>query len=284
MRFDLRRFLITSCLVFTFLAVAKTQTRAPERLAFTHVIVVDVRGGALHREQTVIIQDSRLTAVGATGSTTVPDGTRVIDAPGRYLIPGLWDIHVHSTAAVDWHFPLFVAHGVTGVRNMHTSMKSPLEVTQAIKTRLASGELLGPRFVANGPIVDGEPTAHAGSVSVRTPAEARAAVDRLVDGGVDFIKVYDNLSREAYLAISEQAKRRGVPFLGHVPFSLRPEEAAEAGQRTDEHMLGLESGCSSRSEWVRGERRRVVERRASSSPIETEVALFRLQRALYRFT
>lgn len=269
-----------ACVLVTSVLTAQ-DAPAPQPLALTHVILVDVRDGSLHRDQTVIIRGERITAVGTAADTAVPDAARVIDGRGRYLIPGLWDMHVHSAAAIGWHFPLFVAHGVTGVRNLHTTVKAPLELTQSIKARLATGELLGPRFVASGPIVDGEPPAWPAAVVVRTPAEARTAVDTLVDGGADFIKVYDNLSREAYFAIAEQAKRRGVPLLGHVPFALRPEEAADAGQRTDEHMQGLESGCSRRAESVRTERRYVVDRGMSASPIETVVALFRLERALY---
>jgi imidazolonepropionase-like amidohydrolase len=253
----------------------------PQPFALAHVTVIDVRDGALRRDHTVVIQGDRISIVGATARTTVPGSARVIDARGHYLIPGLWDMHVHSAVSADWHFPLFVTYGATGVRNMHSTVKSPLELTRTVKARLASGELLGPRFVANGPVVDGEPATFPGSVVVRAAADARAAVDALVDGGADFIKVYDNLSRDAYLSIAVHAKRRGVPLLGHVPFAVRPEEAAAAGHRTDEHLTGFESGCSSRAEVVRAERRRIAERRASASRVETDVALFRLDRELY---
>lgn len=106
-----------------------------------------------------------------------------------------------------------------------------LELTGSVRARLASGELVGLRFLANGPILDGEGPTWPGAVVVRTPAEARAAVDSLVDGGADFIKVHHFLSREAYFATAEQAKLRSVAVVGHVPFAVRPEEAAAAGQR-----------------------------------------------------
>lgn len=268
------------CVLVSFVFTAQ-ETNAPRPLALTHVTIVDVRDGALRRGQTVVIRGERIAAVGPSGQTAVPDAARVVDSRGRYLTPGLWDMHVHSAASIDWHFPLLVAHGVTGVRNLHATVKAPLELTQSIKARLASGELVGPRFLANGPMVDGEPPAWPGAVVVRRPADGRAAVDRLADAGADFIKVYDNLPREAYFAAADQARRRGLPLLGHIPFAVRPEEAAEAGHHSDEHMQGLESGCSSRAGWVRDERRRVVDRRASTSPIDTVVALFRLERALY---
>jgi len=253
----------------------------PADLAIRATTVVDVTDGSLRPDQTVLIKGNRIIAVGPTAELRVPDGADLIDAAGGYLIPGLWDMHVHSAANVEWHFPLFVANGVTGVRNLHTTVDAALDLTQSIKTRLTSGELFGPRFLANGPIVDGEPPSWPAAVLVGTPAEASVAVESLVAGGADFIKVYDNLSRDAYFAIAEESRRRGVPFLGHVPFAVSAQEAADAGHRTDEHMTGIESGCSTRAESIRADRRQVTQTAGSRSPIETVVELFRLERALY---
>jgi hypothetical protein len=124
----------------------------------------------------------------------VPDDAAIVEAAGRYLIPGLWDMHVHSVANVavdrshesvaaqDWHFALFLAHGVTGVRNMNDGTGDvTLELTKSIRRRLAEGDLRGPpRFLTAGPSVDGDPPLGSNSVVVRTAGEARSTVDQLV--------------------------------------------------------------------------------------------------------
>jgi imidazolonepropionase-like amidohydrolase len=224
-------------------------------LAFVGVAIVNVSNGELLTDQTVLIEGSRITGAGPRGRVAVPRGARVVDARGKYLIPGLWDMHVHSATSVEWHFPLFLAHGVTGVRNMHTSVDTALELTQAIKRRLASGALPGPRFIANGAILDGPVPLFAGAVRLGDAAAARPAVDSLAAAGADFLKVYQRLSRETYFAIAEHAKRRGIPFAGHVPGAVRAAEAADAGQRSIEHILALNLECSSQGDSIRAVQR-----------------------------
>ena len=179
-------------------------------------------------------------------------------ATGAFLIPGLWDMHVHSVANVaversltsvaarDWHFPLFLAHGVTGVRNMNDGTGDlRLELSKSVRRQLAEGKLRGPpRFLTAGPALDGDPSLGSNPVVVRTAAEARAAVEQLVSNGADLVKVYENLSREAYFAIIDAARRRAIPVDGHVPFRVTPEEVADGGQRTVEHPDALAAGCS----------------------------------------
>jgi hypothetical protein len=177
-------------------------------VAIRGATIVDLTSGVLIPDQTILIAGRRIAAVGATRDVRIAPGAAVIDAEGGYLIPGLWDMHVHSVrkaaadleeasvANVDWHFPLFLAFGVTGVRNMNDGTGDvTLEFTNSVKRRLAEGELLGPRLVASGPQVDGDPPLGANPVVVHTAAEARAAVDRLADAGADFIKPYEPLSR-----------------------------------------------------------------------------------------
>lgn len=220
-------------------------------VAITNVTVIDVVEGAARPHTTVVVRGNRITAVGPADSTAVPNGARVVDARGLYLIPGLWDMHVHSAVAADRELPMYLALGVTGVRNMHSTVDTALELTLAIKRRLAAGTLLGPRFIANGPIVDGPNPIQRGSVLLRTPARARAVVDSLARGGADFIKVYERLPRDVYLAIADQAKRLRIPFAGHVPVALGVIEAADAGQRSVEHASALNADCSTRTDSIR---------------------------------
>jgi imidazolonepropionase-like amidohydrolase len=255
---------------------------------------VDVAGGVLVPDQTVLIIGNRIAAVGPRGEVRINREADVIDAEGRYLIPGLWDMHVHSVRAsgtdfevasianVEWHFPLFLAHGVTGIRNMGDATGDvTLDLTNTVKRRLAEGELLGPRLVACGPVVDGDPPLGANPVVVRNAEEARAAVNSLADAGADFIKPYENLSREAYFAILDQARRRGIPVDGHVPFRITIEEAGTAGQRTAEHPEAMAAGCAKGADAERERFERILADFDTLSDDERFLALFRHARALY---
>ena len=235
---------------------------SPATVALRNVILVDVNNGSLRADHTALVAGNRIVAVGPAGEVKIPDNADVIDALGGYLIPGLWDMHVHSVAnvavdkgersvaAADWHFPLLLAHGVTGVRNMNDGTGDvTLELTKSVRRRLVEGDVRGPpRFLTAGPSLDGDPPLGSNPVIVRTAAEARAAVEQLVSNGADLLKVYENLSREAYFAILDAARRRGIPVDGHVPFRVTPQEAADAGQRTAEHPEALAAGCSTAAE------------------------------------
>ncbi len=248
-------------------------------ICITRVTVVDTRTGALARDQSVVVDGERIATVAPSAEVDPGRCAQVVDGAGRYLIPGLWDAHVHSAASVGWHFPLYIAYGITSVRNMHTGVDRPLAAVLSIKRRVASGELLGPRFLANGAVVDGDPPVHGGSVVVRNAEEARTAVDRLADGGADFIKVYDRLTREAYFAILERAKQRGIPVDGHLPPLVTPGEAAAAGQRTVEHTSGITMGCSREADAIRADYARYLQRVPAMRPFpDAAVGFFSLVR------
>jgi hypothetical protein len=280
-----------ACLLF-LAACAPTQ---PADVAIRGVTVVDVTDGSVLSDQTVLIEGSRIVAVGPVAEVAVSDNADVVDARGRYLIPGLWDMHVHSVANVavdrsresvaahDWHFPLFLAHGVTGVRNMNDGTGDPtLELTKSVKRRLTEGDLRGPpRFLTAGPSIDGDPPLGSNPVVVRTAAEARAAVEQLASNGADLVKVYENVSREAYFAIIDEARRRAIPVDGHVPFRITPEEAAAAGQRTVEHPDALAAGCATEADAERERFARVLSGYDSLPGSEKFLAMFRHTRALY---
>jgi hypothetical protein len=253
-------------------------------VAIRGATIVDVANGFLVPDHTVLIAGNRIVAIGLLpDEVRIAPDTDVIDAAGGYLIPGLWDMHVHSVATADWHFPLFLAYGLTGVRNMNDgTADATLELTNSVRRRLSEDELIGPRLLANGPSIDGAPPLPENPVVVRTAAEARTVVDSLANAGADFVKVYENLPREAYFAIIDQAQRRGLPVDGHVPFRVTPAEAAAAGQRTVEHPEVMAAGCSTGAEAVREQFTRVLSDDYDSLP-ESEQFLvqFRLYRAFY---
>jgi hypothetical protein len=209
-------------------------------LAFTHVIVIDMTGAPPKPDMTVVITGNRITAIGRAGHVRVPPRAQVIDAASKFLIPGLWDMHVHFTE-IERSFPLFIANGVTGVRNMGGELEDLLRW----RAEVVSGKLLGPRVVTCGPIVDGpQPAAHGPTIVVGTPAEGRQTVDMLKQRGADCVKVYDRLPRDAYFAIIDQAKRDGLSVVGHVPESITTMEASGAGQKSIEHLGTILQGCS----------------------------------------
>jgi hypothetical protein len=188
-----------------------------------------------------------------------------------------------SIAAQDWHFALFLAHGVTGVRNMNDGTGDlTLTLTKSVRRRIVEGNLRGPpRFLSAGPSVDGDPPLGSNAVVVRTSADARAAVKQLAANGADLVKVYENLSREAYFAIMDEARRRRIPVDGHVPFRVTPDEAADAGQRTVEHPEALAAGCSTAADAERERFARVLANYHSLPEREQFLVQFRHYRALY---
>ena len=161
----------------------------PGSLGLTNATVVDIRTGRLLRAQTIVITGDRITALSRRGE--IPPHAKVINAAGRYVIPGFWDMHVHalwSTDQVQRMFDLFLANGITAIRDMG----SPLPVDEALQWRnkVASGAVLGPRIFMAGKLVDGPIPVWPDSKAVGTEQQAREAVDDLHNHGVDFIKVY----------------------------------------------------------------------------------------------
>jgi len=223
--------------------VTYAQTRPDRALVLTHITIIDATGASAKPEMTVVIMGERITKIGKTGKVQLPPDAQVIDASGKFLIPGLWDMHVHNVHAMfrEAFFASFLANGVTGVRDMH----SPLVPFDQWRKDIAAGKLLGPRIVASQSIVDGPKPIHSGSLPVSNEVEARQAVVSLKQRGADFVKVYNLLPRAAYFAIADEAKKQGLPFVGHVPDAVSLAEASEAGQKSIEHLSGMLLGCSS---------------------------------------
>ncbi len=210
-----------------------------QKLTITHATLVDVTNGQLHPESTVVLDGNRILSVGAGSSG--PTSGRVVDAHGRYLIPGLWDMHTHvffdrtANDGNDLILPMFVAFGITGIRDMG----SALDPVLAARAAIAKHQQLGPRMVVSGPMLDGPASSYKAAIAITTPESGRQAVDLLHRRGVDFIKVQSGVPRAAYFAIADETRRVGIEFEGHVPDSIRAQEAILAGQRTFEHLIGM---------------------------------------------
>ncbi len=238
------KFLIAALLLLTASAEAR-QSPAPP-LALTHLTVIDTAGGPSLPNMTVLIQDRHIVSVGKSDASKPPPHARVIDAHGKYLIPGLWDMHVHTVFG-DWlprnervTLPLFVANGITGVRDMG----GDLDVLKQWRAAIAEGSLLGPRMIIAGPMLDGPVPRFPSSAPIANADDARRTVDDLQSQGVDFIKIQSLIPRDGYFAAAEEAKKRGIVFVGHVPDAVRASEASNAGQKSIEHFTGIFEGCS----------------------------------------
>jgi imidazolonepropionase-like amidohydrolase len=213
------------------------------------VTVIDPVAGRPRPGLSVLVRAGRIADVGPADRVRVPGGVPVVDGTGKFLIPGLWDMHVHIQYGFpgitkDELFPrlmaLYLANGVTGVRDMggpHLAwvVQRRREVEEGLRP--------GPRLVVASRVLDGPLPSDWSKLPARTAAEARAAVRADRAAGVDCVKVYDRLPRDAYFAAANECRRLGLPLVGHTPWEVSPAEAADAGQKSIEHLTRLQEAC-----------------------------------------
>jgi len=243
MRNRLGLFLLTaSCwTVLAFPAAGQDQA-----LAIVHVNVIDATGSRVQTDMTVVVQGKEILQIGKSKGVAVPKSAKIVDGRGKYLIPGLWDMHVHEVFGAwlpedEKVIPLlFVANGVTGVRDMG----GDLEPLKRWRSRIAAGEMLGPRMIISGPMLDGPVPQFPSSAPIKDAADGRNTVDQLKKDGADFIKIQSLTPRDGYFAAAEEAKKIGIVFAGHIPDKVRAVEASNAGQKSVEHLTGVFEGCS----------------------------------------
>src|SRR5712664_369359 len=206
---------LLSCLFFS--SASHAQKSSPdELLALSNVTVVNVRTGTLLPEQTVILERNRIGSVGPRKSAKYPRNAPSVNCRGLFLIPGLWDMHVHLVFG-DWFpdaqeisLPLLVANGVTGVRDMG----SELGIVQGWRNEIEAGRLIGPRIRTSGPMLDGPKPRFPSSIAIATPDDARRVVADLKRSGGDFIKLESLIPRDAVFAIADEAKKQEIASKG----------------------------------------------------------------------
>ncbi len=226
----------------------------PATIVITGVTVIDGTGAAPQPQSTIIITGDRITQIGKTGEVKIPDGARVIAAEGKYIIPGLCDMHTHVEAEA--LLPMYVGNGVTGVRHMFTG--SPLfPPIKRWQKEVEEGTRIGPRIVACLKPIDGligeKPAASGRPIIVTNEKEAREAVRQLREESNDFVKVYSSLKPEAFFAILDEAARGPQPLAvaGHVPHMVSATEASDRGMKSMEHSYGILLCCSKDEEKLR---------------------------------
>jgi len=236
-------------LVLLLASIVAPQPQATNQgsLALTHVTVIDTAGGPAQPDMTIVIRGDRIVSMGKSDKVRVPMGSQVVNGTGKFLIPGLWDMHFHWYD--EEYLPLTIANGVTGVRVMvgyaeHYEWRKHIE----------AGQLLGPRMVIASRALDGPKPLFQPRVTppITNATQAREAVINAQEHGADFVKVLSYIPRDAFFAVADEAKKRGISFVGHVPNAVTVEEASNAGIKSIEHLTGLEhltgmvDACSSR--------------------------------------
>ena len=273
-----RAFASVSLVILSLATVVAPSSAADPVLAFRHVNVIDATGSPVRPDMTVVVEGQRIVNLGKSGDVQIPKSAKIVDAAGKFLIPGLWDMHVHTIFG-DWIpkdeniiLPLFVANGVTGVRDMG----SDLEAVKQWRSEIAAGKLLGPRMIVAGPMLDGPTPRFPSSVPVSDSASGRKVVDDLKNAGVDFIKIQSLVPRDGYFAAASEANKLGIAFVGHVPDAVRASEASKAGQKSIEHFTGVFEGCSTMEDQLLKGRKTLGQNVATFNPERAKalIALF----------
>ena len=219
-----------------------------QSVALTHANVVDVATGAIRSNQTIVITNKTIRSIGGP-TTVIPKSATITDINGGYVIPGLWDMHAHLGATGRSSLALYIANGVTGVRDMG-SIRGHV---RPWKDSVEKGTLLGPRMLLAGPIIErtswletvrswakqsgdaGLIEDLAGRIPVNTPQTARKAVDSVIALGADFVKIRNDPNPIALFALLRRAREKNIPVAGHWPGGISPAEASDSGYRSLEH-------------------------------------------------
>lgn len=245
--------------------VASAQrVEAPTRLAVVGVTLVDGTGAPPRPGTTILVSNGRITAIGPTDRVAIPAGTTRINGAGRFVIPGLWDMHVHITAraatrfsngrpdymaAADYYFPYFLASGVTGIRDMSGQLADLNEM----RRRVAAGQLDGPRMLVTGhKIGDREPVIPHGPKGYPDEASVRKAIQLLRENRADFVRL-EELRPDLYPALFAAARQAQLPVVGHVPPNLGLVRASDMGIKSVEHLMDVLVTTSSDSGALREE-------------------------------
>ena len=217
---------------------ARTPPAAPYDLVITHANLIDVATGTVRPDQTVAVTGDEIKRIEPT-SRPLP-ARQTLDATGQYLLPGLWDMHVHFrggaalAAENERLLPLYLAHGITTVRDAGGDLTTSI---LQWRRRMAAGTLAGPRIFTSGPKIDGPGAYWPGSLEVETPAQIGRALDSLQRLGVDYVKIYDSkISGPAYLNTIAAAEKRGLKTTGHMPYSVKLADAVARGLDASEHL------------------------------------------------
>ena len=244
---------LLSFIAFCIICVCNSQAQKDKyTIVITNANIVDVVNSKIIPHQLIAILGNTIGAVDETSKVNHYNADRYIDAQNHYILPGLWDMHIHfrgGDSLIEANkklLPLFLAYGVTTVRECGGDITATVLTW---KKQIQKGELVGPKIFTSGPKIDGPKAAWAGSLEVETPSQVSQALDSLQKLHVDFVKVYDSkISRAAYLETITQVHQRGMKITGHMPFTVKLTEGVERGMDGSEHMFNVYKACSSKED------------------------------------
>lgn len=262
-----------SVTLLAFFAALRLSTRGEAQVAdrptvaITHTTVIDVETGRKLADRNVVVRNGRIASVGIGAP---PADATVIDGRGRFLIPGLWDMHAHlgnAGVATNVFFPLQIANGVVGIREMTSdcyqrpgcAQSMTIDTVRDWQRGIAAGRIVGPRIITSSPMLDGPTPTWAYALPIADAAAARAAVKTFKARGVDLLKIYSLMPHDAFFALADEAKKERIPFGGHLPITVSALEASNAGMVSMEHGHGLQEACSSRDSSLRAEQQRLID-------------------------
>lgn len=208
-------------------------------IVIDHPFIIDVETGTVKPVETVEIKNGTIAYIGEKR----PNDCQRIDGSNKYLIPGLWDMHTHILSNATLAFPMYLANGVTGIRDMGSDITELLTWQEYPKPM--------PRIVYTGPIIDGFNTIPLARLFTTGAEDVDIQITTVLHYGADIVKVHNNLPADAFFALAERCKKEGVTFSGHIPIEVNPFDAVAAGQKTIEHMIGIHKATSSKGEMLR---------------------------------
>ncbi len=235
-----------------------------DTLCIENISTIDPEAGLIEN-QTVIIKSGKIYKVFSSNEIRLAKNNKIIDGTGKYLIPGLWDAHVHFAYIEDLApsmFALFLSYGITSVRDTG----GEIEFVKSLKEKAMNNPTDAPRVMIAGPLLDGISNVYDGSDNNHPPLSVRLAsleevakyVNKLDSIGVDFLKAYEMLSLEQFIMIAQMAKEKGLKVTGHIPLSMDVISASNAGLSSMEHMRNLELSCASNADELLKQRREIL--------------------------
>ena len=227
--------LFTFILLVFISLIAQSQSG---KTIFYNATVIDVQAGQLLKHREVIVSQGKILAVQPLSKKSVHKGARFIDAKGKYLVPGFWDMHTHVLVDnnFQWQAPLLLANGIIGIREM---WGRDIRLAFSLKSEMQKGSVPYFHFTAPGHIIDGKKVFWPGQLSAPDTFTAVRLVDSLIGAKVDFIKIYSYLEPPVFEAIAKRCQERGIPFAGHVPHKVWVSQAAKEGMASMEHLYGF---------------------------------------------
>ena len=233
---------ISTILLFTYI-VFSSCSKENFDIIIQNVNIIDVESGDIHYQKDVAITNQYIVKISKGKSLSQSDSTTIIDGTNKYLVPGLWDMHVHLNIDYEEYLQLYLANGVTGVREMNGMNREWKEKKE--------GSWLAPRFFMGSRIIDGPKPTFEWVHSVSTEDEARQVVQEMKEDGYDFIKTLSLLPENIYKTMADECANSNIPFAGHLPYSVHPVQAAKMGQRSAEHLLFIQLACSVKEDSLR---------------------------------